>query len=157
MKVRAVVGWFAMGVMGVGCQPAPDPELAARSCLDVAVASLGAPPSPEDHEDLTCADPFGTARCRAAWHDASEHPGDAGFEAAVAACRPSMCARPAAAGLRLCVDAANGSGFAARLAWFEVFRAVLEPELGRERALALIGLWQGLTQPQERPGFSTSP
>ncbi|MFN0249479.1 MAG: hypothetical protein ACKV2T_21515 [Kofleriaceae bacterium] len=149
---------IAIAVAVGACRAEPTPEAQSRACLDEAMRALATPPSTADHATLTCADPFGDHRCRAAWRTVAEVPSESAVVVAIDACHATMCARVGDATLQLCADRSSATGFVGQLAWVELFRAALEPELGHTRTMALLGFWQALMQPSTpRPSSTARP
>ena len=123
-------------------------------------ASVDDPPGPLR---VSCAAPYGTKACTAAWFAArsevalrAESPhatfvapeGAPATDAAIRICVPQLCADLEEPKPDLCAGAAASiGGFAGYVAWQELHRAVLERDLGHPRALGILGFLAGVMRP----------
>jgi hypothetical protein len=115
---------------------------------------------------VSCAQPYGTKACAAAWIAARKAvaltasgadatlvapEGAPETAAAIRICVPQLCADLVEPRPDLCLgEAASLGAFAGYAAWQELHRAVLERDLGHPRALGILGFLAGMMRPPGR-------
>lgn len=156
------VGWACGGPQPTAAEARVD----VAACLAMLMQSLDQPTNVDDPPGslrVSCAQPYGTMACSAAWLAARKavalraSNADAPFvapegapetDAAIRICVPQLCADLAEPRPHLCGDEAQRlGGFAGYVAWQELHRAVLERDLGHPRALGILGFLAGVMRP----------
>ena len=128
-----------------GAPPNTEPQ-SLQGCLADYVRTLDAPVLTGASTYATCAAPYLTAPCAAAWEVVRRTHRDEDLFAAISTCTPALCSGLPAPRPALCDDSSPPS-FMTTLLWQQLHRTVLERDLGHERGMALLGFLAGLTMP----------